>query len=181
MIRTSRKVSTLQARRLSALLVAVVVAADQITKQLTVSRIAKGERVSLFLGIDLVHTVNTGIAFSRGVGRGGLIIPILLVIGVVSFLASRELRGSQQVAVTTIVGYALILGGAFGNVLDRLARSPGWGRGAVIDMVDVGWWPVFNLADSALCVGVAVMLVSSLFVDRSPSIKDAAQLKEEQL
>ncbi len=178
MIGSSRTVSTVQARRVAALLIAGVFVVDQLTKYLTVSRLSRGERVQLFLGIDLVHAVNTGIAFSRGVGRAGLIIPILLVIGVVSFLASRELRGSHEVAIATILGYSLILGGAFANVADRLFRSPGWGRGAVIDMVDVGWWPIFNFADSALSVGVVVILLSSLGIDRSPVTKEAA-VKEE--
>ncbi|MBB1038691.1 signal peptidase II, partial [Dietzia natronolimnaea] len=57
-------------------------------------------------------------------------------------------------------GLGLILGGAAGNLVDRYLRSPGVLRGHVVDFVSVGWWPVFNVADSSLVVGVIVVAVA---------------------
>jgi signal peptidase II len=62
-----------------------------------------------------------------------------------------------------IVALTLILGGALGNFVDRLARSPGVFRGHVVDFVRVGWWPVFNFADSCITVGAVVLIVRTLF------------------
>ena len=59
------------------------------------------------------------------------------------------------------VALGLVLGGAFGNVIDRIFRSPGFLRGAVVDFVDVGFWPVFNLADSAITCGCLLLLLAS--------------------
>ena len=60
------------------------------------------------------------------------------------------------------VALGLVLGGALGNLADRLFRSPGLFRGPVVDFVDLRWWPVFNLADAAITVGCLVLLVLSL-------------------
>jgi signal peptidase II len=103
---------------------------------------------------------NTGVAFSRGSGVGAIIVPIVLVIALISWTARNEFRQPGGPSKWAPLGYGLILGGAFGNVVDRLFRGDKWGRGAVVDMVDVGWWPVFNLADAALCVGVVLTLIS---------------------
>ena len=63
----------------------------------------------------------------------------------------------------TLVGLVLVLGGALGNLADRLARSPGFLRGHVVDFVAVGWWPVFNVADSCITIGAIVLIVRTLF------------------
>ena len=57
-------------------------------------------------------------------------------------------------------GLGLVLGGAAGNLVDRLLRDPGVLRGHVVDFVSVGWWPVFNVADSCLVAGVIVIAVA---------------------
>ena len=56
----------------------------------------------------------------------------------------------------------LIVGGAVGNLLDRLFREPGWLRGGVVDFIDLQWWPIFNVADIAITVGGVLLLLSSL-------------------
>ena len=56
----------------------------------------------------------------------------------------------------------LVLGGALGNLMDRIFRSPGFMRGHVVDFVAVGWWPVFNLADSCVTIGAILLVVRSL-------------------
>jgi signal peptidase II len=143
----------------SLMVLAVVVVVDQITKTLTVRQLADGP-VELGLGIRLVNARNTGIAFSKGAGLAGVIVPVLAVTALISWVALKEFRSSPR-RVTT-VAYGLILGGAWGNILDRLFRDRKWGRGAVVDMIDVGWWPVFNVADAALTVGVVTVIAANL-------------------
>jgi signal peptidase II len=56
----------------------------------------------------------------------------------------------------------LVLGGALGNLTDRLVRAPGFLRGHVVDFVSVGWWPVFNVADSCVTIGALLLIVRSV-------------------
>jgi signal peptidase II len=60
------------------------------------------------------------------------------------------------------VAAGLVLGGAIGNLVDRVFRSPGFLSGAVIDFIDLRWWPVFNLADAAITCGCLLLLFSGL-------------------
>lgn len=62
----------------------------------------------------------------------------------------------------SITAYSLILGGALGNMIDRVTRAPGGISGAVIDFMKVGWWPVFNIADSAITIGATLAILRSL-------------------
>jgi signal peptidase II len=143
----------------ASIVVLLVIAVDQITKTLTVQKLADGP-VELGLGVRLVNARNTGIAFSKGAGFAGVIIPVLAVTALISWVALKEFRTSPR-RITTIA-YGLILGGAWGNIIDRMFRDRRWGRGAVVDMVDVGWWPVFNVADAALTVGVVTVITANL-------------------
>ncbi len=63
-----------------------------------------------------------------------------------------------------IIGLVLVLGGALGNLTDRFARSPGFLRGYVVDFVAVGWWPLFNVADSCVTIGAIVLVIRTMFV-----------------
>ena len=68
----------------------------------------------------------------------------------------------------TAIGYGVLFGGAAGNLVDRLLRSGnGVLGGRVVDFVDPGWWPVFNLADSALWVGIGLLLLAARRRDRA--------------
>ena len=69
--------------------------------------------------------------------------------------------GSATEHLPVAVALGLVLGGAFGNVIDRVFRSPGFLRGAVVDFVDLRFWPVFNLADSAITCGCLLLLWAS--------------------
>jgi signal peptidase II len=95
-------------------------------------------------------------AFSRGEGLGP-VIGVLALVVVAALLVS--LRRQTSVASTAAVG--LVIGGAAGNVVDRLFRSPGWLRGAVVDFIDLQWWPIFNVADVAITVGGLLLLLGS--------------------
>jgi signal peptidase II len=103
-------------------------------------------------------TFNSGMAFSRGRGLGPIIGVVALVVVVVLLLSLRR-QGSKLATVAV----ALVIGGAAGNVADRLFRNgDGFLRGEVVDFIDLQWWPVFNVADSAIVVGVALLALNAL-------------------
>ncbi len=141
------------ARLLSVTLVTIaVVAADQVTKSLAVSHLAKGP-VHLVGPFSLELNYNTGVAFSL---LNGLGLPIvLLTLGLLALLV-WFVRGVPSAVEAT--GAGLTLGGALSNLSDRLFR-PG---GAVVDFVHPSFWPTFNLADSAVVCGCGLLAVSYL-------------------
>jgi signal peptidase II len=65
-----------------------------------------------------------------------------------------------------------VVGGALGNVIDRLFRSPGWFRGAVVDFIDFQWFPVFNIADMAINVGAGTLILGTFLASRHPDPAD---------
>jgi signal peptidase II len=140
--------------RLAAIAAAVVLV-DQVTKQLADANLADAEPVRLLGGaVYLVHATNSGAAFNLG-SSYTWVFPVIAfaVIGWIGWM-TRRLR-----SLPWAVALGLVLGGASGNLVDRLFRPPGPFRGEVIDMVSVfdpygRVWPVFNVADSALVVGV---------------------------
>ncbi len=137
---------------------ASIVAVDQLTKAWAVSALADGPKH--VIGDLVVFDVsrNGGSAFSRFQGYT----PVLAVLAIV--IASFVARAVRQATDSwTLVGLVLVLGGALGNLADRLARSPGFLRGHVVDFVAVGWWPVFNVADSCITIGAIVLIVRTLF------------------
>ena len=109
--------------------------------------------------IDLIWTLrlrlvyNTGFAFSAGSGFGPVLALVAVVIVVVLWLSRRRL-GSTWAS----IGLGGIIGGALGNLADRLFRGAAWGRGAVVDFIDLQWWPIFNVADAAITVGLVSVL-----------------------
>ena len=62
------------------------------------------------------------------------------------------------------VSAGLLIGGALGNLVDRVFRGDGWLHGAVVDFIDVQWWPIFNVADIGVTCGAVLFALSSLFV-----------------
>jgi signal peptidase II len=135
----------------------LIVAIDQLTKAWAVSALADGPKH--LVGDLVVFEVarNSGSAFSRFQGYTAVIAVLAIVITV--FLA-RALR--QTTDRWMLVGLVLVLGGALGNLADRLARSPGFLRGHVVDFVAIGWWPVFNVADSCITIGAIILVVRTL-------------------
>lgn len=101
--------------------------------------------------IRLVYSHNTGIAFSFFQGQSdALTIVALVIIGGAVYLYVTQLPHDRRLVQ---VAMGLIVGGALGNVIDRIRL------GYVIDFIQVGWWPVFNLADSAITVGAALLIL----------------------
>ena len=67
----------------------------------------------------------------------------------------------------TIIGKGLLIGGASGNILDRMFRGDGWMKGAVVDFIDLQWFPVFNVADSAVTIGAGILILGAFFARSS--------------
>jgi len=133
----------------------VVVAADQAAKTWALRHAQ--EPVHVLWTLQLAVTYNRGTAFGLGQNStalivGGVIVLVVLLLGL-GRRASRTATGPAALAM------GLLLGGAVGNLTDRLLRDH---HGAVVDFIDLRWWPVFNVADAAITVG-ALLLASVLF------------------
>lgn len=157
---TPPDVRSRSARLLVALVViaAVVYLADLGTKTLAVARLVPGEPVRVIgdaVTLSLVR--NSGAAFSMATGYTWILTLIALAVVATIIRFSRRL-GSAAWA----VGLGLVLGGALGNLTDRFFREPGPLRGHVVDFISVGWWPVFNVADSAVVCGAVLLVLLTL-------------------
>jgi signal peptidase II len=145
---------------------AVVVGLDQLTKQLALTELADGP-VHLVGSARLALTFNDGAAFSLGSGRTGAIAFLALAVAVA--LVWLGLRAPR---LGLAVGYGVVLGGALGNLVDRAVRhGHGLLGGRVVDFVDLRWWPVFNLADASLWVGIGILLLTTMR-EHGPSAPD---------
>lgn len=133
-----------------------VLVADQLTKIWAVTALADGPVNVIGDTVQFALTRNPGSAFSLFQGFTPVLAVIAVVIAVVLIKMLRSATDPWMV-----VGLALVLGGALGNLSDRIFRADGFLDGAVIDFVKVGWWPSFNVADAALTVGVAIIIVRS--------------------
>lgn len=126
-----------------------VLVADQATKQIAIAELAGHAPVDLPLGFELDYVTNSGIAFGLFGGGEGLVIAITLV--ALSLLFIWFSRDPTRPGLWPAVG--LLAGGALGNLADRLRD------GAVVDFIDPPRWPAFNLADVAITLGVALLLL----------------------
>lgn len=144
--------------RLLFIVALAVLALDVATKVLVVAEL-EGQRTLELLGGQLLIRVsrNPGAAFSLAEGATVLLTVIAVVVVVVIARTARRLRSAGWAA-----GLGLLLGGALGNLVDRLLRSPGPGRGAVVDFIDFQVWPSFNVADSGIVVGGALLVLMSI-------------------
>ncbi len=144
------------------LLALAVIVLDHVTKYLASANLEYGELVPLLPILDLTLLHNRGAAFSFLSDAGGWQrwFFTAVAVGVSAWIALwlHRLPAAKRWLAASL---ALILGGALGNVIDRMRF------GAVVDFVDVhaaGWhWPAFNVADSAISVGVALLIVQQLF------------------
>jgi signal peptidase II len=126
----------------------IVLAVDQVSKQVVDSSIARGDSVNVFIGLDLTNTRNTGVAFGALDGAGlavAILIALSLALLIGYFVVHRDMPWLW-------LPVGMLLGGALGNLVDR-ARE-----GAVIDWIDPVAWPAFNVADACIVVGVLALL-----------------------
>jgi signal peptidase II len=138
-----------------------VLALDQLSKAWALDALADGPIVIIDDFLQLALTFNTGAAFSLFAKTGPIL--GLVVIGVV-ILIFFSLRDAGNLG--EAIGLGMVLGGALGNLTDRLARGDGFVDGAVVDFIDFSFFATFNVADSAVTVGVIVLLVSTFFLKR---------------
>jgi signal peptidase II len=131
-------------------LAAVVLALDQITKQIVVGAIERGHPHEIIFGFEVANVRNKGVAF--GLLAGGEVPVLLITIGALTLLLTYFAFHADASSLWVAVG--LLLGGAVGNLLDRLRID------AVIDFLDPPLWPAFNLADVAIVAGVTLLVVS---------------------
>ena len=142
----------------------VVIAIDQGTKQWAHANLIGRPRSVIGDTLQLQIGYNEGSAFSL-FGGGGFTMVLAVVAAIVSVVLVRMLRTSSDR--WTTVGLALVLGGAIGNLTDRVVRPPGIFRGRVIDFISVRHipfidrWPIFNVADMAIVTGVSLLLIRS--------------------
>ena len=138
----------------------VVLVVDAVTKVVVVATMEHEDHPPVHVlgdALQIVYTRNSGAAFSVGGGATILFSAVAVAVVVVIARAARRLV-SRPWAVTL----GLLLGGALGNLVDRILRDPGPFRGHVVDWIQLPHWPVFNVADSAIVVGgcLAVLLAS---------------------
>jgi len=136
------------------LIAGIVVGADQLTKSLVARAFAPGDSLPLIPSvIHLTYVQNTGAAF--GLFKGQQTVFVLLSIAIVAWVG-WELLTQHPTARSVVWGCALVLGGAVGNLIDRVRFS------YVIDFFDLRIWPVFNVADSAISIGTALLVWHAL-------------------
>ncbi len=139
----------------------VVLVLDQVTKSWAVSALADGHIIDLIWTLRLRLAFNTGMSFSLGSGSGALIAPVAVAVVVGLLWMSRRMTSRLG-----LVAVGLVVGGAVGNVVDRIFRAgDGFLGGAVVDFIDFQWWPVFNVADIGVVVGAVLLLISTWFED----------------
>jgi len=145
-------------RRLLAVTAVVAVALDQITKAIALAALDDGRSVHAIDGV-LHWTLqrNPGAAF--GIFRRAPVLFTVLAIVITAAIVVAAPRVRDRLNGAAL---GLVLGGALGNLGDRLFRPPGPFRGRVIDFIDFRVWPTFNLADAAVVVGAALLAVASL-------------------
>jgi signal peptidase II len=144
-------------RVLIGLIAAAVVAGDQAAKTWALHHLADGRTIHLVWTLRLALTFNSGAAF--GLGRG--VTPLLVAgaIVLVTVLAGFGRWTNRAAPLSSVLAMGLLLGGATGNLVDRLARHH---SGAVIDFIDLRWWPVFNVADACIVTGALVLALAGM-------------------
>ena len=138
-------------------LAAVVV--DQLTKHWAVSHLNDGHVDHVIWTLQWNLSFNGGMAFGQGQGFGPFIAVIATIVVVVLLLSLR-----QQGTTRSHVPIGLIVGGALGNIIDRLFRGEGFLHGKVIDFIDFQWFPIFNVADMAISTGIGILIIFNVIL-----------------
>jgi len=142
-----------------------VLVLDILTKGWAVSALSDGRDIHIFWTLHFALTHNEGMAFSTGTNIGPFI--GMLAIVVIAILVATMRKQSNTMS---LVATGCIVGGATGNVLDRVFRGTGFMNGAVVDFIDLRWWPVFNVADIGIVCG-AIAVAFSMIVTHPEEIE----------
>lgn len=145
-----------------------VLLTDLASKLVAVRELSDRAPIELLGGALTLRLVrNPGAAFGLGQGLTVVLTAIAVVVVVMILRVSRRLTSAGWA-----VALGLVLGGALGNLVDRLFRAPGPGRGEVVDFLELPRWPVFNVADSAIVAAAGLMVLLSargVALDGSPA------------
>lgn len=135
-----------------------ILAADQLTKWWAAESL-RGAPIAVIDGfLDLRYVENTGASFSMLQGAGSLIAVVVIAVIVFIVMLVRHIGNKPEA-----IALGMVLGGAVGNLADRIFRGPGLFDGPVVDFIDFSFFPAFNVADSAITVGAVLLLGLSLF------------------
>lgn len=145
------------------LLPTIYVALDHITKFFVIQNIPYRSFIKINDYLSIVNVSNTGVAFSMFQNNNMFF--IVLVSLVIIFLIYFIIKNRKELTKLQTHSFLLILAGGIGNLIDRLFR------GAVVDFIDVGYkevyrWPAFNVADSCICIGIGLFVISVLFFSK---------------
>jgi signal peptidase II len=152
--REPRTLRTTQRPLLVAGLVVGIVLLDQLTKAWVVATLEDGPQSIIGDTVELRLSRNPGGAFSLLTGFTPLLAILAVIVAIVLVRVAQ--RTTDPVMV---VALSLVLGGAVGNLLDRIFRAPGFLRGEVVDFIRLGSFPSFNVADSAITIGAALLVM----------------------
>lgn len=142
----------------TSVVIAVILVLDQLSKAWAVSRLSRGRTIEVLPTLEFDLTYNSGFSFGAGAGYGPLV--GALVIALCGFIGWR-IRVETLPARAAIL--AAILGGALGNLIDRVVRADdGFLSGDVVDFIDVTWYAVFNVADMFVVCGCIVLVLHGL-------------------
>lgn len=144
------------------ILAAIIAVADQVTKAWAVASLRPGDTRPVIDGVlhwTLYRNPGSAFGFLASVPALFTIIATVIAISIV-VLARRPHPAATATAM------ALLLGGALGNLVDRVSRPPGFPSGHVVDFIDLRVWPVFNIADMAITTGALLIVVSSWIAER---------------
>ena len=138
-----------------------VIALDQLTKWWALQALADGPIVLIEDFLQLRLLFNTGASFSILTNAGPILAIVAFgVVGLIVWLLGEASRSIEAVAL------GLVLGGAIGNLLDRVFRGDGFLDGAVVDFIDFSFFATFNVADAAINIGVALLLIATFILRR---------------
>ena len=156
------------------ILAVVVFVVDQLSKYWVSTELAIGQAwmpLALLENVVVIrHVRNSGAAFGMFPAAGNLflLVAVLVVLGIIRYYYSR----AHTAALWVRISLGLMLGGALGNMIDRFRF------GFVVDFIDLGWWPVFNVADSSIVVGVTMLAVYMAFF-QSREVQAVEQVSEQ--
>jgi signal peptidase II len=158
----SARTTKVSARAIAALAFAAVCvyALDQIVKALVVAHLTYGETVDVLGRVLQLHYVtNPGAAFSFATGQTWIFSIVAAAVVVAIVVMARRIK-----SLWWAVLFGMLLGGALGNLTDRLVRPPAFGRGQVVDFIYTPWMmpAIYNIADSFICISMAIFVVLTL-------------------
>jgi len=147
----------------------VIAALDQVVKRVVVHTMQMGQSIDVVGSVvRLTRTSNTGGAFGLLRGRGNWFIAVSIIAALAIAVLAKQLARARRVE---RLAFSLILGGAVGNLVDRIRI------GAVVDFIDIGGsgyrWPAFNVADSAITIGVTLLAISIVFLGGAADGREA--------